>query len=127
MPSSPEETVKVKTGTWAMAVSVGTGVDEAATDGIGVLSCGSKEVLVGDGREATVDVQPAWRVSGTEVGIKGDGVLVRGCKRYEPVIAIAVLVLLAFRTAASLAGPPEAIQITINNATNRPVMPSACK
>lgn len=127
MPGPPKETVKVKTGIWARAVSVGNGADEGVTDGIGVPSCGSKEVLVGDGTEATVDVQPGSRVSGKEVGTKGDGVLVRGCKRYDPVIAIAVLVLLACCTAASLAGPPAEIQITSNNATNRPVMPSACK
>jgi hypothetical protein len=94
-----------------------------------VLSCASNEVLVGDGIAGTVDVEPSTFVGGKDVGVIkiGSGVLVRGCKRYEPVIAIAVLVLLAFRTSASLAGPPEAIQNRINKLTNRPVIPSACK
>ena len=125
----PEEAVIVKTGTWATAVWVGNGANEGATGELGVLSCANKEVFVGEGSERGVGVKAGTLVWGKEdgVGNEGAGVLVRGCKRYDPVIAIDVLVLLAFRTASSLAGPPEAIQTRINNAMNRPVTPSACK
>jgi hypothetical protein len=43
------------------------------------------------------------------------------------VSAIAVLVLLAFRSSDSLAGPPEAIQTASSRTTNMPETPSACK
>lgn len=59
--------------------------------------------------------------------MKGVGVLVRGCNRNDPVIAIAVLVLLAFRISASVAGPPEATQNISNKTINRLVTPSACR
>ena len=114
----------VKVGSGAAVVSVGSGVDvnEGALGEIGVLSCASKEVLVTDGTDKAVEVE-------IDVGAAkdGSGVLVRGCNRYDPVIAIEVRVLSAFRTAASLAGPPEIIQPRINKVTNRPVSPSACK
>ena len=119
----------VKTGTWATAVWVGKGANEDATGDMGVLSCANNEVLVGDGMDAIADTEPGTLVWAKDVGvvIKAGGAFVRGCKRYDPVIAIAVLVLLAFCTAASLAGPPEAIQSRIIKPTNRPVTPSACK
>ena len=125
----PEGTVAVNTRTWATAVWVGNGANEVATGKMGVLSCASKEVFVGEGSEGGVGVEAGTLVWGKEdgVGKEGAGVLVRGCKRYDPVIAIDVLVLLAFCTAFSLAGPPEAIQTRINRATKRPVTPSACK
>lgn len=112
-----------------MAVWVGNGLNEGATGEIGVSNCGGNEVLVEDGAERMVGVELATLIGGKDVGIitVGAGVFVRGCKRYDPVIAIAVLVLLAFTTAASLAGPPEAIQTRIIKPMNRPVMPSACK
>src|SRR5688572_6035159 len=94
---------------------------------IGVLNCCSNEVLVGDGTEEIVDVEAGALVSGKDVRVTGSGVCVRGFKRYDAVIAIAVLVLLAFCTAVSLAGPPEAYQNRIIKTTNSPVTPSACK
>lgn len=97
-------------------------MDEGATGEMGVLIVCSIEVFVGDGGE----VEPGLFVC-KEVGLKGCGVLVRGCKRYDAVIAMAVLVLSAFRTSISLAGPAEAIQTKINRITNRPVTPSACQ
>jgi hypothetical protein len=96
---------------------------------MGVLGCDNNEVVVGEGTAANVDVKPITIVGGNEVGVvkRGGGVLVRGCRRYDPVMAIAVLVFIAFRTSASLAGPPEALQSKIIKLTNRPVTPSACK
>jgi hypothetical protein len=126
----PEGTVAVNTGgTWATAVWVGNGAKEVAAGKKGVFSWASNEVFVGDGRDGGVGVAAGTLVCVKEDGVRKDGagVLVRGCKRYDPVIAIDVLVLLAFRTASSLAGPPEAIQSRINRAINRPVTPSACK
>lgn len=125
----PPETVMVNTGAWGIAVWVAKGAGEGATGETGVFSCASNEVFVGEGRTGGVGVEAGALVCGTDVGVgkEGPGVLVRGCKRYDPVIAIAVLVLLAFRTASSLAGPPDAIHIRINKPTNKPVTPSACK
>src|SRR5687768_2547184 len=94
---------------------------------IGVLNCCSNEVLVGDGTEEIVDVELGTLVSGKDVGVTGAGVFVRGCRRYDIVIAIDVRVPLAPRAAASLTGPPEAYQNRIIKITNRPVTPSACK
>ena len=73
----------VKTGTSAGLVSVGNGIDEAAREGSGVfvLGCGSREVLVGEGTGAEVEVAPATLVSGKDVGLTGAAVLVRGCRR----------------------------------------------
>jgi hypothetical protein len=101
----PAETVVVKTGVWATAVWVGNRVDEGVPGEIGVLSCACNEVLVGDGMDGMIDVELGTLVGGKDVGVvnKGGGVLVRGCKRYELVIAIAVLVLSALRISASLA------------------------
>lgn len=125
----PAEIVIVKTGTWTTAVWVGNGANEGATGEPGVLSCASNDVFVADGGEGGVGVEAGRLVCGKAVGVgkDGPGVRVRGCKRYDPVIAIEVLVLLALRIASSLAGPPEAIQTRINKAINRPVTPSACK
>lgn len=125
----PAGTVIVNTGTWATGVRDGNGVDEGAAEETGVLSCGNKEVLVAEGADGRVDVEPGTVACSKDVGValKGNGVLVRGCKRYAPVMAIDVLVPLAFRTAASLAGPPEAAQNRIIRRMNRPVIPSACK
>jgi hypothetical protein len=97
--------------------------------GIGVLNCGNNEVLVGEGTGSKVDVEPGTLVSGNDVGTskKGVGVRVRGCRRYDPVIAIVVRVALAFCASASLAGPPDATQKISSRATNRPVTPNACK
>jgi len=101
----PAETVVVKTGVWATAVWVRNGVNEGAAEEIGVLSCASNEVFVGDGTDEIVDVELGTLVGGKDVGVvkRGGGVLVRGCKRYELVIAIAVLVLSALCISASLA------------------------
>jgi len=125
----PAGTVIVDTGTWAMAVWVGNRAGEGATGEMGVFSCASNEVFVGEGKDEGVGVEIGMLVCAKDVGIgkEGPGVLVRGCKRYDPVIAIEVLVLLAFRTASSLAGPPEAIQTRISRPMNRPVTASACK
>jgi len=49
------ETPVVKTGSWATSVRVGRGVDEAGIGVIGVLNCGSNEVLVGDGTDGRVE------------------------------------------------------------------------
>jgi hypothetical protein len=78
---------------------------------------------------ASVDVEPMTIVGGNEVGVEkgGIGVLVRGCRRYDPVIATAVRVFIAFRISVSLAGPPEALQSTIIKVMNRTVTPNACK
>jgi hypothetical protein len=96
---------------------------------LGVVSWGKIDVLVGEATEGRVEDEAGTRVSGKDVGAakEGAGVLVRGCRRYDPVMAIAVRVLLALRTSASLAGPPEAIQMRIIKPMNRPVTPSACK
>jgi len=125
----PGETVIVKTGSGATAVWVGNGVKEVEIGAMGVLSTGNNAVLVGDTKAGMVEVGPESLVGGKEVGgVKpGRGVGVRGCRRYDPVIAIDVRVLLALRTSASLAAlPPEAIQIRISIVTNRPVIPRAC-
>ena len=93
------------------------------------MGCGNNEVLVGEGTAANVDVEPIVIVGGNAVGVvtKGGGVRVRGCRRYDPVIAIAVLVLIALWTSASLAGPPEALQSKVIRLMNRTVTPNACK
>ena len=95
-----------------------------------MLNTGRNDVLVTDGADCIVDVEPGTLVWGKDVGVekRGAGVFVRGSRRYDAVIAIDVLVLLAFRTSASLAAcPPEAIQTKINRIMNRPVTPSASK
>lgn len=91
--------------------------------------CGSKDVLVGDGIDGSVGVEPLTPVSGANVGMmKGGGVSVgNNLSRYPSVNAIAVLVLLAFCTCASLAGPPEAFQSANNNTIKSPATPSACR
>lgn len=83
MPTWPEETVVGRTGIWATAVWVGKGVNEAVTGATGVLNCDSNEVLVGDGTDGAVDVEPSTIVGGKGLGVakKGAGVLVRGCRR----------------------------------------------
>jgi len=75
--------VIVKTGTSAGLVSVGDGIVKTAREGSGVfvLGCGSREVLVGEGTGAEVEVAPATLVSGKDVGVGGAAVLVRGCRR----------------------------------------------
>lgn len=81
----PEETVIVITGTSATGVRLGNGVKEDAPEEIGVLGCGSNEVLVTEGKDGMVDVKsgPGIFGCGEDVRelIKGGGVLVRGCKR----------------------------------------------
>ena len=54
--------------------------------------------MVADGRTGMVDVEAGTFGWGEEVEIiiVGCGVFVRGCRRYDPVIAIDVRVLLAF-------------------------------
>jgi hypothetical protein len=75
VPIRPEAVI-VNTGAWA-------GVKEAARGGMGVLNCDSKEVLVAEGTEGRVDVEPGTLVCGKDVGVlvNGSGVFVRGCKR----------------------------------------------
>jgi hypothetical protein len=58
----PGETVAVKTGIWTAVVWVGNGVNEGAMEEMGVLSCGSNEVLVGDGTDGIVDIEPGTLV-----------------------------------------------------------------
>ena len=123
----PGKMVVMGTGFWEMAVWVGNGASEGGMGEIGVPNCASNEVLVADGTAGIVEVELGRLVWEGDIEVGGEGVLVRGCNRYEPVIAIEVLVLLAFRISASLAGPPEAIQMRINKLTNRPVIPSACR
>lgn len=91
--------------------------------------CGSNDVLVGDGIDGSVGVEPLTSVSGANVGmVKGGGVSEgNNLSRYPSVNAIAVLVRLAFCTSASLAGPPEAFQSANNKTIKRPVTPSACR
>src|SRR5215216_716020 len=130
VPICPEEAVIVKIGIWAAAVWVPNGVKEGTTEEMGVLSCGSNEVLVTDGTGGTVEVEPDTSVCGKDVGVltTGGGVFVRGCKRYDAVMAMAVLVLIAFSISTALAAsPPEAIQMRTNKLINRPVTPNACK
>lgn len=112
-----------------MAVWRGDGVRDGASGGTGVLIRGINEVLVADGTEASVGVEPAALVCGMKVGrMKERGVFVgNGPRMGAAVNAIAVRVLLAFRTAASFAGSPDATQNTSNKITNRPVTPSAFK
>ena len=83
VPIRPGGAVNVKIGTSPGLVSVGNGVDEAAREGSGVfvLGCGSREVLVGEGAGAEVELAPATVVSGKDVGIGGAAVLGRGCRR----------------------------------------------
>ena len=77
------ETLVVKTGSWATAVRVGRGVDEAGIGVIGVLNCGRNEVLVGDGTDERLGAGPEPFVGGKEVGVvnEGCGMGVRGCRR----------------------------------------------
>ena len=91
--------------------------------------CGSNDVLVGDGIARSVGVELPAAVSGANVGMtKGAGVSVgKRLRRYPSVNAIAVRVLLAFCTCASLAGAPEAFQSANNKTIKRPVTPSACR
>jgi len=58
----PGGTVIVKTGTWARAVWVGSGLNEDGTGERGVVSCDSNEVLVADGKAGIVDVEPGTLV-----------------------------------------------------------------
>ena len=48
---------------------------------MGVLNCASNEVLVTDGAAGRVEVGLGRLVSGEDVEVDGEGVLVRGCKR----------------------------------------------
>lgn len=125
----PGATVMVTTGSWGTAVWVGRGVREGATGEMGVVNWSSKAVLVGEGTDARVAVERGMPVGGNDSGVsvKEGGVEVRGCKRYEPVMAMAVRVRLALCTAASLAGLSEAFQNRNIKTINRPVIPSACK
>lgn len=91
--------------------------------GIGVL------IRVGTSVRAETEPELGAFVSDIEVGrMDAGGVSVeKGLRRNISVIAMAVLVLLECCTSASLAGPPEAIQITMSRATNKPVTPNACR
>lgn len=104
------------------------------TDGrdgeVGVLTSGARPVSVTEGSRSAVEVGSATFVGEDEVGITSDGcgVVVRGCNRYSPVIAIDVLVLFALWISASLAAfPPETTQTRIKTPTKRAVIPRANK
>ena len=81
--SRPCEGVKVNTSTGATSVRVGNGVRDASTGGMGVFSCGKREVLVADETTAIVDVATGAFVGGLDVGVivREGGVLVGGCRR----------------------------------------------
>ena len=114
----------LRTGTKAVFVTEGR-------DGeVGVLRTGNNAVFVTEGRDGEVEVGKGALVCGEELGITRDGrgVVVRGCNRYSPVMAIDVRVLFALCISASLAAfPPETTQTRNRSATKRAVIPRAYK
>lgn len=79
------------------------------------------------GVQVAVEVKNNVRVgAGEAVGVRAVEMGEVPSSAWE-VSATAVRVLLAFRSSASLAGPPEATQTASNSATKMPETPSACK
>ena len=58
----PGGTAVVKTGACASAVWDGNRVNAGAMEEMGVVSCGSNEVLVADGRDGIVEAEPGTLV-----------------------------------------------------------------
>lgn len=83
--------------------------------GVGVDVWGN--VFVGE--TVLVGVSQAVDVGAVDVG--------KGPRRNTSVKAMAVLVLLAFRTSASLAGPPDAVQSVSSKPIKSPETPNACR
>ncbi len=95
------------------------GISVRPEEGSGVVA--NVEMAVGVKRTVGVEVGEVEivAVSPVEMG--------NGLKSTCAVLAIAVLVLLAFCTSTSLAGPREVFQMAKIKAINRPDAPNACK